>query len=69
MLSPLSRAAETGRAYTRRHPELAAVTEEWEETAEMRLGTLTLTLTLTLNPNPNANANANPIPNQLRRVG
>ena len=38
VLSPLQRAAETGRAFTRRHPELDAKTEVWEETAEMRFG-------------------------------
>jgi len=38
ILSPLSRAAETGRAFTSRHPELDAITEEWDDTAEMRFG-------------------------------
>eukprot|EP00321_Phaeocystis_globosa_P001162 CAMPEP_0118829394 /NCGR_PEP_ID=MMETSP1162-20130426/23067_1 /TAXON_ID=33656 /ORGANISM="Phaeocystis Sp, Strain CCMP2710" /LENGTH=288 /DNA_ID=CAMNT_0006760567 /DNA_START=77 /DNA_END=943 /DNA_ORIENTATION=+ len=38
VLSPLSRAAETGRAYTKRHAELAAKTEEWDDSAEMRFG-------------------------------
>ena len=38
MLSPLSRAAETGLAYARRHPELEARTERWDEAAEMRFG-------------------------------
>lgn len=38
VLSPLSRAAETGRAWTRRHEELAAKTEVWDDTAEMHFG-------------------------------
>jgi len=38
VLSPLSRAAETGLAYVRRHPELEARTERWDEAAEMRFG-------------------------------
>lgn len=38
VLSPLSRAAETGRAFVRRHPELEARTEVWDEAAEMRFG-------------------------------
>lgn len=38
VLSPLSRASETGLAYVRRHPELASRTETWEEAAEMRFG-------------------------------
>ena len=38
VLSPLSRAAETGRAYAKRHAELAAKTEEWDDSAEMRFG-------------------------------
>jgi len=38
VLSPLSRAAETGRAFVRRHPELGQRTEEWEDAAEMRFG-------------------------------
>jgi broad specificity phosphatase PhoE len=38
VLSPLSRAAETGRAYVKRHAELAAKTEEWDDSAEMRFG-------------------------------
>jgi len=38
VLSPLSRAAETGLAYTRRHPELSERTEYWEDAAEMRFG-------------------------------
>jgi len=38
VLSPLSRAAETGRAFTRRHPELEAKTEVWEDTSEMHFG-------------------------------
>merc|ERR1719247_2163663 len=38
ILSPLSRAAETGRAFTRRHEALAAKTEEWDDSAEMRFG-------------------------------
>jgi len=38
VLSPLSRAAETGRAYANRHAELAAKTEEWDDSAEMRFG-------------------------------
>uniref|UniRef100_A0A6U4LIK6 Uncharacterized protein n=1 Tax=Phaeomonas parva TaxID=124430 RepID=A0A6U4LIK6_9STRA len=38
VLSPLSRAADTGRAYLKRHPELEAVTEEWDESAEMHFG-------------------------------
>merc|ERR1719164_192361 len=38
VLSPLARAADTGLAYVRRHPELEARTERWEEAAEMRFG-------------------------------
>lgn len=38
VLSPLSRAAETGRAYVRRHPELEAKTEVWDDTAEQQFG-------------------------------
>ena len=38
VLSPLSRAAETGLAYTRRHPELEDRIEYWEDAAEMRFG-------------------------------
>ena len=38
VLSPLSRAAETGLAYTKRHPELEERTEYWEDAAEMRFG-------------------------------
>merc|ERR1719421_2021804 len=38
VLSPLSRAAETGLAYVRRHPELQAKVEYWEDAAEMRFG-------------------------------
>jgi len=38
ILSPLSRAAETGRAFVRRHAELTERTEEWNDTAEMRFG-------------------------------
>ena len=33
-----SRAAETGRAYVRRHPELEAKTEVWDDTAEQQFG-------------------------------
>jgi hypothetical protein len=35
---PCRRAAETGRAYVKRHAELAAKTEEWDDSAEMRFG-------------------------------
>ena len=38
VLSPLSRAAETGRAWVRRHKELATKTEIWDDTAEMHFG-------------------------------
>jgi len=38
VLSPLSRAADTGRAFIRRHPELNERTEEWDDAAEMRFG-------------------------------
>jgi len=38
VLSPLSRAANTGRAYVNRHAELASKTEEWDDSAEMRFG-------------------------------
>ena len=38
VLSPLSRAAETGRAWIRRHEELAGKTEIWDDTAEMHFG-------------------------------
>jgi len=38
VLSPLSRAAETGLAYVRRHPDLLKKTERWDEAAEMRFG-------------------------------
>ena len=38
VLSPLSRAAETGRAFLRRHTELDAKTEVWDDTAEQRFG-------------------------------
>jgi len=38
VLSPLARAADTGLAYVRRHPELETRTERWEEAAEMRFG-------------------------------
>jgi len=38
VLSPLARAADTGLAYVRRHPELDARTERWDEAAEMRFG-------------------------------
>mmetsp|Transcript_21961 Transcript_21961/g.69121 ORF Transcript_21961/g.69121 Transcript_21961/m.69121 type:complete len:323 (-) Transcript_21961:498-1466(-) len=38
VLSPLSRASETGMAWVRRHPEMEKVTETWEEAAEMRFG-------------------------------
>ena len=38
VLSPLSRAAETGLAFVRRHPELEERVEYWEEAAEMRFG-------------------------------
>jgi len=38
VLSPLSRAAETGLAFVRRHPELEKRVEYWEEAAEMRFG-------------------------------
>ena len=38
VLSPLSRAAETGMAYVRRHPELDARVETWDDTAEMHFG-------------------------------
>jgi len=38
VLSPLSRAAETGLAYVRRHPELEKRVEYWEDAAEMRFG-------------------------------
>jgi len=38
VLSPLSRAAETGLAYVRRHPQLAERVEYWEDAAEMRFG-------------------------------
>jgi len=38
ILSPLSRAAETGRAYVKWQPALAAKTEVWQDTAEMRFG-------------------------------
>jgi len=38
VLSPLKRAADTGLAYVRRHPELEGRTERWEEAAEMRFG-------------------------------
>lgn len=38
VLSPLARAAETGLAYVRRHPELEKRVEYWEDAAEMRFG-------------------------------
>ena len=38
VFSPLSRASETGLAYVRRHPELEAKVEYWEDAAEMRFG-------------------------------
>ena len=38
VLSPLSRASETGMAWVRRHPEAAGRVETWDETAEMRFG-------------------------------
>jgi len=38
VLSPLSRAAETGLAFVRRHPQLQERVEYWEEAAEMRFG-------------------------------
>jgi broad specificity phosphatase PhoE len=38
VLSPLSRAEQTGLAYVKRHTEFAARTELWEDTAEMRFG-------------------------------
>ena len=38
VLSPLSRAAETGRAWVKRHEELAERTEVWDDTAEMHFG-------------------------------
>lgn len=38
VLSPLSRAAETGLAYVRRHAHLKERVEYWEEAAEMRFG-------------------------------
>jgi len=38
VLSPLSRASETGMAWVRRHPEAAGLVETWDETAEMRFG-------------------------------
>lgn len=38
VLSPLSRAAETGMAYVRRHPGLEAKVEKWDDAAEMRFG-------------------------------
>ncbi|KAL3925610.1 MAG: hypothetical protein SGPRY_003606 [Prymnesium sp.] len=38
VLSPLSRAAETGLAYVRRHPELEERVEYWDDAAEMRFG-------------------------------
>jgi len=38
VLSPLSRASETGKAYLKRHPELDAVTEVWESKHEMAFG-------------------------------
>jgi len=38
VLSPLSRAAETGLAFVRRHPKLEERVEYWEDAAEMRFG-------------------------------
>lgn len=38
VLSPLSRASETGKAYLKRRPELAAVTETWDSSHEMAFG-------------------------------
>jgi len=38
VLSPLSRATDTGLAWVKRHEELRARTETWEEAAEMRFG-------------------------------
>jgi len=38
VLSPLSRAAETGLAFVRRHPQLEERVEYWEDAAEMRFG-------------------------------
>ena len=38
VLSPLSRASETGMAWVRQHPEAAGLVETWDETAEMRFG-------------------------------
>jgi len=38
VLSPLSRAAETGLAFVRRHPHLEERVEYWEDAAEMRFG-------------------------------
>jgi len=38
VLSPLSRASETGKAYLKRHPELADVTETWDSSHEMAFG-------------------------------
>jgi len=38
VLSPLSRAAETGLAFVRRHPDLEERVEYWEDAAEMRFG-------------------------------
>jgi len=38
ILSPLSRASETGKAYLKRHPELDKVTETWELKHEMAFG-------------------------------
>ena len=38
ILSPLSRAADTGLAYIQRHPELKGRVEYWDDTAEMRFG-------------------------------
>jgi len=38
VLSPLSRAAETGKAYLKRHLDLEAVTEVWESSHEMAFG-------------------------------
>ena len=38
VLSPLSRAADTGRAFLARHPELTSVTETWASSHEMAFG-------------------------------
>jgi len=38
VLSPLSRAAETGLAFVRRHPHLEERVQYWEDAAEMRFG-------------------------------